>query len=85
MVGEVVQELSGSHQHGIQKLLNLGIANFGIGEYLTDEVHRSLHFQWASWLLPFNDEGSTHNMVVCRDVEEEGFSLFGSDKDWGQR
>ena len=23
-------------------------------------------------------------MVVCRDVKEEGFSPFGSDKDWGR-
>ena len=64
MVGEVVQELLGHHQHGVQKLLNLGVVNFGIGEYLTDEVHRSLDLQgclgsslstmWAAlttWLL----------------------------------
>ena len=42
MVDEVVQELSVRHQYGVQKLLNLGVANFGVGEYLTDEVHRSL-------------------------------------------
>ena len=39
VIGEVVQELLGHHPHGVQKLLNLGVANFGIGEYLTDEVH----------------------------------------------
>ena len=39
VVGEVVQELSGHHQNGIQKLLHLGVSSLGIGEYLTDEVH----------------------------------------------
>ena len=52
MVGEVVRELLGHHQHGVQKLLNLGVANFGVGEYLTDEVHQSLDLQGVSWFLP---------------------------------
>ena len=68
----------------MQKLLNLGVANFGISEYLTDEVHRSLDLQAMSRLLPLDDNGGTHNMVACRDVEEEGFSSFGSDEDWGR-
>ena len=85
MVGEVVQELLGHHQHGVQKLLNLGVANFGVGEYLTNEVHQSLDLQGVSWLLPLDDEGSADNVVACCDVEGEGFSLFGSDEDWGQR
>ena len=64
--------------------MNLGVANFSIGDYLTDEVHRLLDLQGVSWLLPLDDEGSAHNMVACRDVLEEGFSLFGGDKDWGR-
>jgi len=80
MVGEVVQELSGRHQHDVQKLLNLGVANFGVGEYLTDEVHRSLDLQGVSQLLPLDDEGDAHNVVACRDLEE-GFSPFKSDED----
>ena len=83
MIGEVVQELLGHHQHGIQKLLNLGVTNFGVGEYLTDEVHRSLDLQGVSWLLPLDDEGGAHNVVACHDVEEEGFFPFRSDEDWG--
>ena len=68
----------------MQKLLSLGVANFGVGEYLTDEVHWSLDLQGVSQLLPLDNEGSTHNVVACRDVEEEGFSPFGSDEDWGR-
>ena len=81
MVGEVLQELLSRHQNGVQKLLHLGVLSLGVGEYLTDEVHRSLNLQGASGLLPFDDEGGAHNVVVCHDVEEEGFSLFGSDED----
>ena len=43
MVGEVVQELSSRHQNGVQKLLHLGVSSLGVGEYLTDKVHRPLN------------------------------------------
>ena len=36
-----------------------------------------------SRLLPLDDEGGAYNVVACRDIEEEEFSPFGSDKDWG--
>ena len=58
---------------------------FGIGEYLTDKVHWSLDLQGVSRLLPLDDEGDAYNMVACHDIEEEGFSLFGSDEDWCRR
>ena len=61
------------------------MANLGIGEYLTDEVHQSLDLQGVSRLIPLDDDGGTHNVVACRDVEEEGFSPFRSDEDWGRR
>ena len=81
----MTKELLGCHKNGIQKLLNKGVANFGVSEYLTDEVHRSLDLQGVSRLLPIDDEGGAHNVVACRDVGEEGLSLFGSNKDWGRR
>ena len=55
--------------------------NFGIGEYLTDEVHWLLDLQGLSWLLPLDDEGGAHNVVAGHDVQEEGFSPFGNDED----
>ena len=61
----------------------MGVPNLGVGKYLLDEVYRSLDLELVSRFLPFNDQGDTHNMVACCDVHEEGFSLFGSDKDWG--
>ena len=84
MVSEVVQELSGRHQHDVQEFLHLGVSDLGVGEYLPDEVYRSLDLKVVSWLLPFDDQGSAHHVVACHDVEEEGFSLFESDEDWGR-
>ena len=64
--------------------MHLGVSNLGVGEYLPDEVYESLDLKVVSWLLPFDDQGGTHHVVACRDVEE-GFSPFGSDEDWGRR
>ena len=64
--------------------MNLGVPDLGVGEYLPDEVYGSLDLKVVSRLLSFVDQGDAHHMVACCKVEEEGFSLFGSDEDWGQ-
>ena len=48
-----------------------------------DEVYRPLDLKVVSWLLPFDDKGGAYHMVAGHDVEEEGFSPFRSDEDWG--
>lgn len=83
VVCEVVQELPVCHQHGVQKLLDLGVAYHGIGEHLTDKVHWLLNLQHVPWLLPLDDKDGADNVVACCNVEEEGFFLLGSDEDWG--
>ena len=55
----------------------------GSVKHFSDEVYGSLYLELVSRFLPFDDQGGTHHMVACRDVEEEGFSSFGSDEDWG--
>ena len=42
-----------------------------------------LDLKVVSRFLPFDDQGSTYHMVAGHDIEEEGFSQFGSDEDWG--
>ena len=64
--------------------MHLGVPDLGVGEYLPDEVYGSLDLKVVSWLLPFDDQGGAHPMVARHDIEEEGFSLFGSDEDWGR-
>ena len=61
--------------------MHLGVPDLGVGEYFTDEVYGPLDLKVVSRLLPFDDQGSAHHMVACRDIEEEGFSTFGSDED----
>ena len=62
-----------------------GVPELRVDEYLPDEVYEPLDLKVVSQLLPFDDQSGAHHMVACRDVEEDGFSLFGSNKDWGRR
>ena len=65
--------------------MHLGVLDLRVGEYLPDKVYGPLDLKVVSQLLPFDDQGSAYHMVACRNVEEEGFSPFGSDEDWGRR
>ena len=62
----------------------LGVPDLGVDKYLLDEVYGSLYLELVSRLLPFDDQGGAHHIVARCNVEEEGFSSFGSDEDWGQ-
>ena len=61
----------------------MGVPDLGVGEYLPDKVYGSLDLKVVSRLLPFDDQGGAHHMVARYDIEEEGFSPFRSDEDWG--
>ena len=61
--------------------MHLGVPDLGVGEYFTDEVYGPLDLKLVSRLLPFDDQRGTYHMVAGHDVEEEGFSPFGSNKD----
>ena len=39
---EVVTQLAPSQDYGVDQLLDVGVACFGLGEHLADEVNRSL-------------------------------------------
>ena len=39
---EVVAQLVSSQDYGVDQLLDVGVACFGLGEHLADEVNRSL-------------------------------------------
>ena len=63
--------------------MHLGVPDLGVGKYFSDEVYGSLYLELVSGFLPPDDQGGTHHMVTYRDVEEKGFSPFGSDMDRG--
>ena len=76
MVGEVVQELLGHHQHGIEEFLHLGVPDLGVGEYLPDEVYGPLDLKVVSQVLPFNDQGDAYHVVAGHDVEDVEAAAF---------
>ena len=61
----------------------MGVPDLRISEHLPDEVYGPLDLKVVSWFLPLDDQGSAYHMVAGRDIEEEGFSPFRSDKDRG--
>ena len=63
--------------------MHLGVPNLGVGKYFSAKVYGSLYLELVSWFLPLDDQGDAHHVVTYRDVKEEGFSLLGSDEDWG--
>ena len=63
--------------------MHLGVSDLGVGEYFTDEVYGPLDLKLVSQLLPFDDQRGAYHMVAGRDVEEKGFTSFGSDEDRG--
>ena len=65
--------------------MHLGVPGLGVGEYFADEVHGPLDLKLVSRLLPFDDQRGAYHMVAGHDVEEKGFSPFGSDEDRGCR
>ena len=42
---EVMAQLAGRHEDGVQHFLRLRVAFLGVPEYLTDKVHRLLHLE----------------------------------------
>jgi hypothetical protein len=59
---EVVPELALGHQDCVHELLHLGVARFGVGEYLADEVHRPLHFLRPSGLFSLDHQRRTDHL-----------------------
>ena len=59
------------------------VPDLGVSEYFVDEVYGPLDLKLVSWLLPLDDQRGAYHMVAGRDVEEKGFSLFGSDEKRG--
>ena len=62
----------------------MGVPDLGVGENFPNEVYGPLDLKMVSRFLPFDDQGGAYHMVAVHDIEEEGFSPFGSDEDWGQ-
>ena len=56
--------------------MHLGVAHFGLTEYFTDEVDRSLHLVDVSWLVSLDDQDDAHHISGGGDVQEKDFPIF---------
>ena len=61
----------------------MGVPDLGVGEYFPNEVYGLLNLEVVSRFLSFDDQGGAHHMAAGCNVEEEGFSSFRCDEDWG--
>jgi hypothetical protein len=77
---EVVSQLPPCQNHRAQQLLDLRVADLGLGEHLADEVDWPLNGQCMPLFLPLDHNRGANHLSGRGDVDQEGFS--GS---WGHQ
>jgi hypothetical protein len=78
---EVVSQLPPCQDHCVQQLLNLWVADLGLGQYLTDEVDWPLDGQCMSLFSSLNHDRGANHLSGGGDVDQEGFSGGGRHQD----
>jgi hypothetical protein len=78
---EVVSQLPPCQNHCVQQLLNLGVADLGLGQYLTDEVDQPLYGQCMPFFSSLNHDRDADHLSGSGDVGQEGFSGSGGHQD----
>jgi hypothetical protein len=78
---EVVSQLQSRQDHRVQQLLNLWVADFGLGQYLADEVDWPLDGQCMPCFSSLNHNRGANNLSGRGDVDQEGFSGSGGRQD----
>jgi hypothetical protein len=69
-----VSQLPPRQDHRVQQLLNLWVADLGLGQYLTDEVDRPLDGQHMPFFSSLNHDRGADHLSGSGDVDQEGFS-----------
>ena len=62
-------------QDGVQELLDLWVASFGVGQDLTNEVYGALHFEGVSLFVPLYHQGGADHLCGGHNVEQEWFPI----------
>ena len=75
-----MSQLPPRQDHCIQQLLNLWVADLGLGQYLADEVDWPLNGQCMPFLLPLDHNRGANHLSGSGDVDQEGFSIS-----WGHQ
>jgi hypothetical protein len=78
---EVVSQLLPCQDHRVQQLLNLWVADLGLGQYLTDEVDWPLDGQCMPLFSSLNHDRGADHLSGSSDVDQEGFSSSGGHQD----
>ena len=72
-----MSQLPPHQDHCIQQLLNLWVADLGLGQYLADEVNWPLNGQCMPLFLPLDHNRGANHLSGRGDVDQEGFSCSG--------
>ena len=78
---KVVSQLPPRQNHRVQQLLNLWVADLGLGQYFTDEVDRPLDGQCMPFFSSLNHDRDADQLSGSGDVDQEGFSGSGGHQD----
>ena len=57
--------------------MDLGVSGLCVGQYFTDEVHRSLDRQGVLLFLPLDHDSCAGHLISGCDVEKKWFPLGG--------
>ena len=74
MLGEVVLQLLGRHDDGVEEFLCLWVMWLGVSQYLADKIHGTLDLKGVSLFFPFNYQSGADHMVSGCQVKQKGFA-----------
>jgi hypothetical protein len=78
---EVVSQLSPCQDHCVEQLLDLWVANFGLGKHFADEVDWPLDGQCMPFFSSLDYGRSADHLSSRGYVDQEGFSCGGGHQD----
>jgi hypothetical protein len=78
---EVIFQLSGCNQDGVDQLLNLRVPGFGLVEYLIDEINRALDFVNVVGFITLDHDDCGDHTISGRNLEEKDIVFLRSSKD----
>jgi hypothetical protein len=78
---EVVSQLSPCQNHCVEQLLDLWVADLGLGKHFADEVDWPLDEQCMPFFSSLDYDRGADHLSVCGYVDQEGFSCSGGHQD----
>jgi hypothetical protein len=76
-----VSQLSPCQNHCVEQLLDLRVADFGLGKHFADEVDWPLDEQCMPFFQSLDYDRGANHLSGCGYVYQEGFSCSGGHQD----